>query len=199
MEEQSCRGGVGSELRQLGGTEMVGSPAARWDISWPSSRQRGGRLAVPASTATPNFSNPYAIPPANPVQHRRRRRREGDRRKTPGKFGLAESATQPCTISSTSWWSSCLERCSPQAAASNDSPANRKKAALLRSPASLAIIIMMFLAILICLCSEADAFIAASFVAARPVGQSRLSDAWAGMLDMEALSHAYTPASSNRG
>lgn len=32
----------------------------------------------------------------------------------------------------------------------------------------LAILIMMFLAILICLCSEADAFIAASFVALRP-------------------------------
>jgi uncharacterized protein len=159
MEQMSA--GTGSQLRQLGGVEMatlrcvmgyIVAFCASVVVDWQFRRHGYAKLLAP-----------YAIPPSN-----------------------ASADTDDDEVSTKDPWAVRLGRiCDAALHDFIDIMVFLILGAVLASGVrqllthqqiedwsvqapGLAILIMMFLAILICLCSEADAFIAASFVALRP-------------------------------
>ena len=157
MEELSA--GVGSKLRQLGGTEMVvlrctmGLIVAFFTsvvVDWQFRKHGYAKLL-----------KPYAIPPANPA---------ADDDEGPGndswkvRLGrIADAALHDFIDIMVVLVFGALLASGVRQVLTHQ----QIEELSLRSP-GVAILIMMFMAILICLCSEADAFIAASFVALAP-------------------------------
>ena len=160
MEEQSA--GVGSKLRQLGGTEMVilrctmGYIVAFFAsvvVDWQFRKHGYAKLL-----------KPYAIPPSNPAAVDDDD--QGAAEKDPWKVRLGRISDAALhdfiDIMVVLVFGALLASGVRQVLTHQ-----QIEELSLRSPV-IAILIMMFMAILICLCSEADAFIAASFVALAP-------------------------------